>query len=165
MSVRASLWPRCPYNGLTAPLRMDATMKPSPILLIAAAAALSAGAAQAQSATQSAMPALQSHLTDLSPGRAFSPIPRPAGVAAPATPDLADPLDPLARPKLVTQTLDSEVFATTAVDHKFGKRDDITGSLGLLCGRQPGHTESGGAAAFGSDPHGRFVGAKLSLAF
>jgi hypothetical protein len=136
-------------------------MKPSPILLIAVAAALSAGAARAQMAT----PALQSHMADARPARAFSPIPRPAGVAAPATPDLADPLDPLAAPKLVAKSLDSEVFATTAVDHKFGKRDDLTGSLGLLCGRQPEHTENGGAAAYGSDPHGRFVGAKLSLAF
>jgi hypothetical protein len=136
-------------------------MKSTLILPIAVAGLLSAGAAAAQSAT----PALQSHMTDARPARAFSPIPRPAGVAAPPTPDLADPLDPLAAPKLVTRSLDSEVFATTAVDRKFGKRDDLTGSLGLLCGRQPAHTENGSAAAYGSDPHGRFVGAKLSLAF
>jgi hypothetical protein len=34
-----------------------------------------------------------------------------------------------------------------------------------MCGLQPGHNDSGGAAAYGSDPHGRFVGAKFSLAF
>lgn len=139
-------------------------MKPSPILPIAVAAALVAGAAQAQILTQTAVAPLQSRLADVRPAAQMSVI-HPAGVAAKATPDLADPLDPLAAPKLVAKTLDSEVFATTAVDRKFGKRDDLTGSLGLLCGRQPAHTESGGAAAYGTDPHGRFVGAKLSLAF
>ena len=142
-------------------------MKLSPILPIALAGALIAGAAQAQSLEPSVPPAhFDVHLTDLSPGREdVVAVARPIGVAAKPTPDLADPLDPLARPKPVIQALDSEVFATTAVDHRFGKRDDITGSLGLLCGRQPEHADSGGAAAYGVDPHGRFVGAKLSLAF
>ena len=137
-------------------------MKPS-ILPTIAAAALLAGAAQAQVVAQ---PALNLRMPDFSqaPG-ASVPVARPIGVAAKATPDLADPLDPLAAPKLVANSLDSEVFATTAVDHKFGKRDDVTAALGLLCGRQPEHTESGGAAAYGTDPHGRFVGAKLSFAF
>ncbi|HLZ76904.1 hypothetical protein [Phenylobacterium sp.] len=138
-------------------------MKPSPILMVAFAGALFAGAARAQTHTPSLF---DLHLAPASHAPvAAAPVARPAGVAAKATPDLADPLDPLARPKLVAGSLDSEVFATTAVDRKFGKRDDLTGSLGLLCGRQPEHTESGGAAAYGSDPHGRFVGAKLSLAF
>jgi hypothetical protein len=138
-------------------------MKPSPILLTAIAAALSAGAAQAQGA---ASPALNLHMPDFSQAAvAPAPVARPVGVAAKATPDLEDPLDPLAAPKLVAKTLDSEVFATTAVDHKFGKREDLTGALGVLCGRQPEHTENGGAAAYGTDPHGRFVGAKLSFAF
>jgi hypothetical protein len=142
-------------------------MKLSPILPIAFAAALIAGAARAQDlAPNAASTRLEVHLTDLSsPDVAAAPVARPIGVAAKATPDLADPLDPMARPKLVVNTLDSEVFATTSVDRKFGARDDLTGSLGFLCGRQPEHTEAGGAAAFGSDPHGRFVGAKLSLAF
>jgi hypothetical protein len=141
-------------------------MKLSPILPMVLAAALGAGAAQAQT-----VPPLNLRVLDFSQAplvatpRAATPLARPAGVAAKATPDLADPLDPLARPKLATNTLDSEIFATTAVDRKFGKRDDVTGSLGLLCGRQPEHTENGGAAAYGTDPHGRFVGAKLSFAF
>jgi hypothetical protein len=136
-------------------------MKLSPILPLVLAATLSAGAAQAQTA-----PAFNLHVPDFSQASVgATPVARPAGVAAKATPDLADPLDPLARPKLVANNLDSEVFATTAVDRKFGRRDDLTGSLGLLCGRQPEHTENGGAAAYGSDPHGRFVGAKLSFAF
>jgi hypothetical protein len=79
--------------------------------------------------------------------------------------DLANPLDSLAPTSMLASPMESAVFARTAVDHGFSRRDDITGSVGFLCGLQPGHNEGGGAAAFGSDPHGRFVGAKLSLAF
>lgn len=42
--------------------------------------------------------------------------------------------------------------------------DDVTGSLGFLCGLQPGQKLSGPAAARGYDPNGRFLGAKLSVA-
>ena len=84
--------------------------------------------------------------------------PRPA-------PDLANPLDPLAPTTRLATPLAGAVFAKTAIDHRFGRRDDFTGSLGFLCGLQPGHDDSGGAAAYGVDPHGRFVGAKFSLAF
>ena len=54
--------------------------------------------------------------------------------------------------------------ARTSVDHKLAS-DDLTGSLGFLCGLEPGAGKDGGAAARGYDPSGRFVGAKLSLAF
>lgn len=43
--------------------------------------------------------------------------------------------------------------------------DDATGAVGFLCGREPGAGRSGAAAARGVDPSGRFLGAKLSLAF
>ena len=52
--------------------------------------------------------------------------------------------------------------ARTAVDHRFA--DALTGSLGFLCGLH-GETYQGAAAMRGSDPDGRFLGAKLSLAF
>ena len=91
------------------------------------------------------------------PVEAVAP-PRPA-------PDLANPLDPLAPTAIQVRSVESAVFARTSVDHRFSRRQDITGSLGFLCGLQPGHTESGGAGAYGSDPHGRFVGARLSFAF
>jgi len=142
-------------------------MKPSPILMmiaIAIAAALGAGAAQAQS--EGAAARLDLRLPDLAQDAVPTvPVARAVGVADKAVPDLADPLDPLAPTKLVVKTMDSEVFAKTAVDHKFDSRSDITGSLGFLCGLQPGHNDTGGVAAYGVDPHGRFVGAKLSFAF
>ncbi len=53
-------------------------------------------------------------------------------------------------------------IAKTAVDHRFA--DQLTGSLGFLCGLH-GETYQGAAAMRGSDPDGRFLGAKLSLAF
>jgi hypothetical protein len=52
----------------------------------------------------------------------------------------------------------------TAIDHRFAL-DRLVGSAGFLCGLRPGHTESGGAAAHGFDPQGRFLGAKLRFAF
>lgn len=94
-----------------------------------------------------------------------APVASPAGAPTKATPDLANPLDPLAPTKLQVNTLDTAVFAKTSIEHRFAKRDDLTGAFGFLCGLQPGHTESGVAAAYGSDPHGRFVGAKFSIAF
>lgn len=55
--------------------------------------------------------------------------------------------------------------ARTSVDRRFDE-SGLMGSLGLLCGIQPGADRLGGAAAArGSDSHGRFVGAKLRLAF
>ncbi|MBW8814420.1 MAG: hypothetical protein JF588_13415 [Caulobacterales bacterium] len=53
--------------------------------------------------------------------------------------------------------------ARTAIDRKLD--DGATGSLGFLCGLQPGADKYGAAAAHGYDPTGRFVGAKLSFAF
>ena len=94
-----------------------------------------------------------------------APVSRPADAPAQAVPDLADPLDPMAPTKLQSKTLDTAVFAKTAVERHFTKSNDVTGAFGFLCGLQPGHTESGVAAAYGSDPHGRFVGAKFSIAF
>ena len=88
-----------------------------------------------------------------------------AGQAPRAAPDLANPLDPMARPVVQTGPMDGVVFARTAVDHRFAGHDNLTGALGFLCGRQPSPGDTGGASAYGVDPHGRFVGAKLSLAF
>ena len=86
-----------------------------------------------------------------------------SGAPARAIPDLADPLDPQARPTLQPDTLETAVFAKTAVERKVADR--LSASAGFLCGLQPGHNDTGGGAAYGVDPHGRFVGAKFSLAF
>jgi hypothetical protein len=123
-----------------------------------------AGMAHAETAPNIA-PHLNLALPDFSTEVRPAPVANP-GVPAPPTPDLADPADPQARPKLVVDPLNSEVFAKTSVDHHFGKSDGgATASAGVLCGRQPGHGDSGGSAAYGFDPHGRFVGGKLSFAF
>lgn len=55
--------------------------------------------------------------------------------------------------------------AKTAIDRHF---DDpgVVGSVGFLCGLEAGAERQSGAAAIrGYDPSGRFVGAKLRLAF
>jgi hypothetical protein len=54
--------------------------------------------------------------------------------------------------------------ATTSVDHSFARKG-LVGSAGFLCGLHPGQGRDGGAAAYGFDPQGRFLGGKLSLAF
>lgn len=85
---------------------------------------------------------------------------RPRTLATPA-PDLA----PL-RAAVFAQAnaLRSIGVARTSVDrHVAG--DGVTGSLGFLCGLQPHLNDSGAAQTYGVDPHGRFVGAKLSYAF
>jgi hypothetical protein len=53
-------------------------------------------------------------------------------------------------------------IARTAIERK---ADDATLSAGFLCGLKETADRSGGASARGSDPHGRFLGAKLSFAF
>jgi hypothetical protein len=53
--------------------------------------------------------------------------------------------------------------ADTAFDRSLAGRG--AASVGFLCGLQPGPDVGGGAAAFGADPHGRFVGAQLRLSF
>ncbi|MDB5416889.1 MAG: hypothetical protein JWP50_308 [Phenylobacterium sp.] len=51
----------------------------------------------------------------------------------------------------------------TAIDGRFAARLD--GSLGFLCGLQPKSVTDGAAAAYGVDPHGRFLGLKLHMSF
>jgi hypothetical protein len=127
-------------------------------LPIAAAALALAGAAQAQ--------ALDLRPLDHSAAPASAiPLSPLAGQSAKPMPDLADPLDPLAPTVFQSKTLESAVFAKTAVSRSFAKRDDLTGSVGFLCGLKPSAPGGGAAAAYGTDPHGRFVGAKFSIAF
>jgi hypothetical protein len=54
--------------------------------------------------------------------------------------------------------------ARTSVDHRFEGKD-ASGAFGFLCGRPDSLDERAAAGAYGSDPHGRFLGARLSLAF
>ena len=53
--------------------------------------------------------------------------------------------------------------ARTSVDGHVSDR--LTSSFGFLCGLHPSVGHEGAAAMRGDDPQGRFLGAKLSLAF
>lgn len=53
--------------------------------------------------------------------------------------------------------------ARTAVDRRLD--DGAIASLGFLCGLEPGQERTGPTSARGYDPTGRFVGAKLRVAF
>jgi hypothetical protein len=54
-------------------------------------------------------------------------------------------------------------IATTSVSRQVAT--NATGFAGFICGLQPAVGHSGASAAYGDDPHGRFVGAKLSVSF
>ncbi|HEY3950655.1 hypothetical protein [Phenylobacterium sp.] len=143
---------------------MDHPFRPMMIagaLFLAASVAVGmAGAARAETA-----PRLDLSLPGFTGQAPQAPVTL-AGAPAKPTPDIADPLAPQARPKLVVDPLSDAVFAKTSVDRHFGKSESgLTASAGFLCGRQQGGGDTGGAAAYGVDPHGRFVGAKLSFAF
>jgi hypothetical protein len=69
-----------------------------------------------------------------------------------------------ASPFAEAHALKTAGIARTALDRRFAP-DDVTGSAGFLCGVPAGVEKSGGAAATGYDPEGRFLGAKLSYAF
>jgi hypothetical protein len=55
-------------------------------------------------------------------------------------------------------------IARTSIDHRF-EDDGAVGSAGYLCGLQPGEKMYGAAGAAGYDPMGKFLGAKLTVAF
>ncbi len=106
------------------------------------------------------------------PGPSFSPL--PVYRSAPAAPSASrgdaeiaraaiDPRTPLALSYAQTVALREAGEARTSLDRRFAK-DGVTGSLGFLCGLQPRLDEHSGSA-YGIDPHGRFLGAKLSRAF
>jgi hypothetical protein len=101
-----------------------------------------------------------------------------AGAAHAATPDVTSPEVYLARPpakSVVAMVVpkaspryaaaDTRIpgVAKTSIDVKGD--DGVTTSLGFLCGLNPGQEVYGPASARGYDPNGRFVGAKLSVAF
>ncbi len=109
---------------------------------LALAAASLAGAAQAET---------------LTPSQALAQAVRPELARAPVVKLSLDPRSAEAH------ALKRAGIARTAIDRRLD--DDVTGALGFLCGIQPGAERSGAAAARGVDPWGRFVGAKLSLAF
>lgn len=94
-------------------------------------------------------------------------LPPAQALAAAVRPGLADG----AAVKLSLDPKSAEIYALrragvarTAIDRRLSG-EDVTGALGFLCGLKPGAQRSGAAAARGVDPSGRFVGAKLSLAF
>lgn len=109
--------------------------------MLGLALALVAGAAQAEA-----------------PSQALAQAVRPDLARAPA---VRLSLDPKAAE---AHALKRAGIARTSIDRRLAG-DDVTGALGFLCGIQPGADRNGAAAARGVDPSGRFVGAKLSLAF
>ncbi len=117
------------------------------IAAVAFVAMIAAGAAQAQTATDAL---LEAPLRATPKGLALD-LRAPAPAYTPRYADAPAPRIP--------------GVAKTSVDRRFDG-EGVVGSLGFLCGLEPGAERHGGsAAARGYDPSGRFVGAKLRVAF
>jgi hypothetical protein len=116
--------------------------KPVRLLVFAAAVSVLAGAAHAQTLSLvPPAPALQSKIPDATAlNSAVSARFSDAGA------------------------LKAQGVARTSVDRNFGG-DRASGAFGFLCGRPESLDERAAASPYGADPHGRFLGAKLSLAF
>jgi hypothetical protein len=88
-----------------------------------------------------------------------------AGAAPAARPD-----DDLSRvvfgPPRLAEAQASRIpgIAKTSVDYRLAKEGAV-GSLGFLCGLKASSDRGGAAQAYGSDANGRFVGAKVRVAF
>lgn len=121
--------------------------------LVQSALILAASVAAGDANAQAAAPAL----TPLPAYRAEA-----AAMMSPAI-DLAAPRTPLAMTYAQAAAMRQAGVARTSLDHPFA-RGGLTGSVGFLCGLQPRLDESSGAG-YGFDPHGRFLGARLSRAF
>jgi hypothetical protein len=125
-------------------------------ILILAIAAM-AGAAQAQTRLQDVVARFQAEPAPaiVLKGAALPP----ASAASLSSPDLffkaaADDAPP-ARPKGTVQT---------AIDRSFSPSNSVVGSVGYLCGLQPGANTSGGVAS-SHEPAGTFLGGQLRVAF
>jgi len=90
-----------------------------------------------------------------------------AGAAASPPPDLD--LSRLRLPPAMAYELRAAGLARTALERPLGRAHGTdaaaSAAVGFLCGRQPAAVTSGGAAAYGVDPHGRFLGAQLRFGF
>ena len=80
------------------------------------------------------------------------------------------PADDLSRvvfaPRHIAEAQASRIpgIAKTSVDYRLAK-DGAVGSLGFLCGLKASSDRGGAAQAYGADANGRFVGAKVRVAF
>jgi len=119
-------------------------------ILLSLALCAAAGAASAQAATGPAAHALAQAVI-VTPARA-APSSTALDLSSPHTSHYAQ-----------SNPLPAGV-ARTSIDHRF-EDDGAVGSAGYLCGLQPGEKMFGAAGAAGYDPMGKFLGAKLSIAF
>lgn len=82
-----------------------------------------------------------------------------------ATPVQGPPLSLKPRPDLRAAASPMNGIAKTSVEHRFGNDEEMAALAGFICGRDSAADYHGAAGAYGDDPHGRFVGAKLSRSF
>ncbi len=121
--------------------------------LIAVTIAAAALAGSARAATEADAQATARTLQSLRPQTAETPSPA----------DLARSVLPVRAAVGAAAPLPAGVVRTS-VDHSFAP-GKVSGSAGFVCGLQDSLDHAGAREITGYDPHGRFVGAKLSFAF
>ena len=109
-------------------------------------------AAQAASRTDTVVEQFRAETAAIPPAPLKAPLARAAGLSDPHL-FLVRADDAPARPKGTVQT---------AVDMRFSPK--AVGSLGYLCGLQPGPNDQGGVRS-SSDPAGTFLGGQFKVAF
>lgn len=84
-----------------------------------------------------------------------------------ATPALAAPANAPAAvirpPVTIDEAQRARGIVRTSVD--YGDRNGLGGEAGFICGRQDIAVKDGAAGAYGNDPDGRLLGARLRLRF
>lgn len=89
-----------------------------------------------------------------------------AVLALSTAPALAEPVQPrpvIRPPVTIDEERRSRGIVTTSVD--YGDPGGLGGEAGFICGRQDIPVKDGAAGAYGNDPDGRFLGARLALQF
>ena len=99
----------------------------------------------------------------LAPAAQAATVPSPLAAAVFLRGDLPAQRISIAPAIAQANSLRAAGIAKTSLDARFA-RPELSGAVGFLCGLQPRRDETI-ATAHGYDPQGRFLGAKLSLAF
>ena len=96
-------------------------------------------------------------------GAAHAEAPR-LNLAPPARSDVAALNAAVLAPDRQAHDLPQPGVARTAIDRRF-EQQGASGAIGFLCGRPDSLDERAASQPLGSDPQGRFLGARLSFAF
>ena len=94
---------------------------------------------------------------------ATAPMPDPAAALNAAVMKTAAPNAAVMTPDRQSHALPQPGVAKTSLEGRFSER--ASGAIGFLCGRPDSLDERAASQPYGSDPQGKFLGARLAFAF